>query len=268
MAMLDKRHQESIKTELYDRHSSEFYDYHAKRGDVKFYVDFATESGGPILEIGCGTGRILIPTARASINITGLDKSEEMLNICRRKLESEQPEVRDRVKLVHADMTDFNLGSKFSLVTIPYGPFNCLVSIDEQLKCLNCIKRHLHQKGTLVLDLFYPSSREFSSGVEGFLAKTPFEMPDGRSVTWGVRNSSVDYNRQTIHEEMTYYIHYSDGHDEALIYPSSLHYFYRYEAEHLLARTGFKIESVYSDFDKEPFGTKYPSELIFLARKA
>ncbi len=82
MAMLDKRHQESIKAELYDRHSSEFYDYHAKHGDVKFYVDFATESGGPILEIGCGTGRILIPTARASINITGLDKSEEMLNIC------------------------------------------------------------------------------------------------------------------------------------------------------------------------------------------
>lgn len=66
--------------------------YHAKRRDVNFYVDFAVESGGTVLEIGCGTGRILIPTTRVGINITGLDKSEEMLSICRRKLESEPPD--------------------------------------------------------------------------------------------------------------------------------------------------------------------------------
>lgn len=103
--------------------------YHAKRRDVNFYVDFAVESGGTVLEIGCGTGRILIPTTRVGINITGLDKSEEMLSICRRKLESEPPEVRDRVKVSRADMSDFNLESKFSLVTIPFGSFNCLVSM-------------------------------------------------------------------------------------------------------------------------------------------
>jgi len=268
MSIPDDNNREKIVAELYDRHSSDFYDYHAKRGDVKFYVNCAVESGGPVLEIGCGTGRLLIPTARAGINITGLDKSEEMLNICRRKLASEPPEVRDRVKLICADMSDFNLKSKFSLVTIPFGPFNFLISIEEQMKCLNCIKHHLSDGRTLVLDVFYPSSKEFSLGEKGFVAKTPFKMPDGRSVTWGVRFSSVDYNRQTIYEEMTYYVHYPDGRNETLVYPSSLRYFYRYEVEHLLARAGFVTEAVYADFDKEPFGVKYPSELVFLAKLA
>lgn len=266
--MPDENRRETIIAELYDKHSSEFYDYHARRGDVKLYVDFAVESRGPVLELGCGTGRILIPVAKAGINITGLDKSEEMLNICRRKLENELPETRNRVKLVHADISDFNLGSEYALVTIPYGPFNNLISVEEQLRCLNCIKQHLTHNGTLVLDLFYPSSGEFSEGLEGFVVKTPFEMPDGRSVTWGLRFSSVDYNRQTISEEMTYYVHYPDGHDEVLVYPSSLRYFYRYEVEHLLARAGYTTESVYSSFDKEPFGSRYPSELVFFARKA
>jgi len=71
--------------ELYDRYSSEFYDYHAKRGDVNFYVNFTVESGGPVLEIGCGTGRILIPTARAGIRITGLDMSGGDVEDMRRK---------------------------------------------------------------------------------------------------------------------------------------------------------------------------------------
>lgn len=254
--------------ELYDRQSSEFYDYHAKRGDVKFYVGLAVESKGPVLEIGCGTGRVLIPTARKGINITGLDNSKEMLRLCQNKLNGEPSEVRDRVKLVHVDMRDFNLKREFSLATIPFGPFNSLVSVKEQLNCLNCVKRHLHHNGVLVLDLFYPSSKEFASGEEGFVAKTPFKMPDDRIVTWGIHFNSVDYHEQIIHEEMFYDVSYPDGHEERLVYSSLLRYFYPYEAEHLLARSGFKVESVYADFTKEPFGSKYPSELILKARKA
>ena len=269
--MEDAKRQHRIAAELYDRHSSEFYDYHAKRGDVEFYVDLAAASGGEVLEIGCGTGRLLIPTARAGVHITGLDNSDEILEICRRKLEDESPEVRGRVNLVRADMRDFDMGSEFSLVTIPFGPFNCLVSVEEHIRCLNCIKLHLGDTGALVMDLWYPNLRELSAsedGAEIVSVKTPFCMPDGRSVTWGIRNTSVDYNRQIIQEEMFYNIRYPDGHEEQMVYPSPMRYFFRYEVEHLLARTGFRTESVYADFDKEPFGSKYPSELVFLARKA
>jgi hypothetical protein len=66
---------------------------------------------------------------------------------------------------------------------------------------------------------------------------------------------------------MFYDIRYPDGHKERIVYPSPMRYFFHYEVEHLLARTGFRTESVYADFEKECFGSKYPSELVFVASK-
>lgn len=66
---------------------------------------------------------------------------------------------------------------------------------------------------------------------------------------------------------MYYNINYPGGKKEKLVYPASMRYFYRYEIEHLLARTGFRINKVFSDFSRNKFGTKYPSELIIEAIK-
>ena len=71
---------------------AEFYDHVVEvreREDVDFFVDQARESGGPLLELGCGTGRVLIPTAKAGIEIVGLDLSVSMLEQCRKRLASE-----------------------------------------------------------------------------------------------------------------------------------------------------------------------------------
>ena len=265
----ESRYNETL-AEIYDRHSSEFYDYHAKRGDIEFYVGYAKDADGKALELGCGTGRVLIPTARAGIHITGLDNSGEMLKICRRKLEGETPHVRDRVNLVNADMRSFDLDEKYSLVTIPFGPFNYLVSTNDQIQCLRCIRRHLADTGVLVMDLWYPNLRELpksENGADIVTVETPFSMPDGRSIKWGIRNTSVDYNRQIIYEDLFYDIRHPNGNEERLIYPAPMRYFFRYEVEHLLARTGFRTNAVYAGFDKEPFGAKYPSEMIFAASK-
>src|SRR5215472_9641701 len=98
----------------------EFYDHvvpYASRQDVAFYVDAARESRGPVLELGCGTGRVLIPTARAGIEIMGLDASEGMLDGCRRRCTSGGSS--RRASLQRGDMRDFELGRTFRLVTIP-----------------------------------------------------------------------------------------------------------------------------------------------------
>jgi ubiquinone/menaquinone biosynthesis C-methylase UbiE len=71
---------------------ADLYDHvalHRERPDVAFFVDAAKASGGPVLEVGCGTGRVLIPTARAGIDIVGLDLSPHMLAVCRRRLQDE-----------------------------------------------------------------------------------------------------------------------------------------------------------------------------------
>jgi SAM-dependent methyltransferase len=67
------------------RNIADLYDWvgpYRSRQDVNFYVEEAISSGGPVLEIGCGTGRVLIPTAQAGIEIFGLDSSAQMLKIC------------------------------------------------------------------------------------------------------------------------------------------------------------------------------------------
>ena len=268
--MESKKPEGTVIAEIYDKHSSEFYDHHAKRGDVQFYADCAAESGGTALEIGCGTGRVLIPTAKRGVQITGIDNSGEMLKVCRDKLTNESADVRERVDLVCADMRSFDLGRKYSTVTIPFGPFNYLVSPEEQLQCLSCVRDHLTETGILVIDLWYPNLRDLWKSENGAVivdVKTPFTMEDGRRVTWGIRNVSVDYACQIIHEEMFYNVVYPDGKTACMVYPAPMRYFFRYEVEHLLARTGFKVKAVYADFDKNPFGSKYPSEMIFAAEK-
>ena len=136
---------------------AEFYDHvprYATRADVDFYVQAAAASGGPVLELGCGTGRILIPTARAGIEIVGLDAAAGMLDACRQRLQSEQPAVRERVRLHQGDMRHFDFGSRFRLVTIPFRPFQHLVTVEDQLACLGAIRHHLVPGGRLVFDCF------------------------------------------------------------------------------------------------------------------
>jgi SAM-dependent methyltransferase len=92
-------------------------------GDVAFYVGEARSAGSPVLELGCGTGRILIPTAEAGVEVVGLDASPDMLAIARNKLERLPAHVHKRVQLREGDMRDFALHSRFLLVTIPYRTF-------------------------------------------------------------------------------------------------------------------------------------------------
>jgi SAM-dependent methyltransferase len=128
----------------------EFYDHivpYATRADVRFYVEAARECGGPVLELGCGTGRILVPTARAGVEIAGLDASEGMLDACRRRLRAEPPEVQGRVSLHRGDLRDFDLARAFRLVTIPFRPFQHLITVAEQLACLGAIRLILTSTG-------------------------------------------------------------------------------------------------------------------------
>src|SRR5438445_3360009 len=88
--------------------------------DGPFYVDLAQRIGGPVLEIGCGTGRVLLPIARAGTTIHGVDSSLPMLGILREKIEREPPDVRERIRNHHAHIRNFRLGKKHSFVIISF----------------------------------------------------------------------------------------------------------------------------------------------------
>ncbi|MCU0486023.1 MAG: class I SAM-dependent methyltransferase [Anaerolineales bacterium] len=261
-------------TSGYDSYAfvADLYDHvipYQERPDVNFYVQAARQLVGPVLEIGCGTGRILIPTARAGINITGLDLSSHMLEVCRSRLQEEPPEVQGRVRLVMADMRQFDLSHTYSLATVPFRPFQHLTTVADQLACLACIHRHLAAGGRLILDLFNPFLPALTSDTIGQeLGDEPeFTMPDGRRVVRRHRITERDYFSQVNSTELIYYVTYPDGKQERLVHAFQMRYLFRFEAEHLLVRSGFEVEAVYADYERNPYGSVYPGDLIFVARK-
>ena len=259
--------------ESYDEYTSiaELYDYvvpYRERQDVAFFVEAARESGGPVLEVGCGTGRVLIPTARAGLEITGLDLSQHMLEVCRARLKTEPEEVRARVRLVEGDMRKFELSQTFQLVTLPFRPFQHLTTVEDQLACLVCLRRHLDEDGKLILDIFNPSMESLvrQNFGEEISEEPEFSMPDGRKVIRRHKIVSRDEANQVNYVELIYYVTHPDGRQERLVQAFPMRYLFRYETEHLLRRAGFEVEQLYADYDKSPYGSKQPGELIFVAR--
>ena len=251
---------------------ADLYDHvipYRDRPDTGFYIDAAKETGGPVLEVGCGTGRVLIPTARAGIEIVGLDLSPSMLNVCRERLLEEPKEVRTRVQLIDADMRDFKLEQTFRLVTIPFRPFQHLTTVEDQLSCLGCIHRHLVEGGRLIFDIFNPSLEALTREDVGeeIIEEPGFTTPDGRRVVRRHRIVSRNHFNQIIYVELIYDVTHPDGREERLVHPFPMRYLFRFEAEHLLVCGGFEIEHVYADFDKNLYGSKYPGDLIFVAKK-
>ena len=250
--------------DLYD-HVVSYHD----RPDLGFYLEAAKDYGGPVLEVGCGTGRILIPTARAGMRITGLDLSTHMLAVCRARLADEPAAVREQVDLVEGDMRDFALGRQFSLITIPFRPFQHLTTVDDQLACLQTVHRHLEADGRLIIDLFNPSLTALTQRALGeeFGDEPPFTTPDGRRVIRRQKVVSRDLFRQIQQIELIYYVTYPDGREERIVHAFPMRYLFRFEAEHLLARAGFEILDLYADFNRAPIGTTYPGELIFRTQR-
>ncbi len=251
---------------------ADLYDFvvpYQGRPDVDFFVEAAQEAGGPVLEAGCGTGRVLIPTAREGIEITGLDLSTHMLDVCRERLAEEAQEVQERVQLVEADMRDFDLGRTFALATIPFRPFQHLTTVADQISCLRTLHRHLTPGGRLILDLFNPSMEALTHDNLGqeFSDEADFMMPDGRHVRRSHMVVSRDYFEQVIRAELIYYVTHPDGNQERLVHAFPMRYLFRFEAEHLLLRCGYEVEALYAGYDKSAYGSTYPGELIFVARK-
>ena len=265
---------------LYDGFIADYYDesplVRGRTQDVAFYVDAVRELGGPVLELGCGTGRITLALAEAGFHVTGLDNSQRMLEQCRPKLAAVPRDVQERVHLVHGDMTAFDLGENFSSVIIPFRPFQHLLQVEEQMACLESVRKHLwaegrragEKRGHLILDMFQTDAERMHHveyQKEGLV--TEYMMPDGRHVRIMERVAGFHRAAQQNDVEMIFYVDHPDGKDERLVFAWPLRYFFRYEVEHLLARCGFRVTALYGDFDRSPLEDLSP-EMIFVAESA
>ena len=249
-----------------------FYDSaydHLRTKDIDFFVDYSRKSKGHTLELGCGTGRVLIPTAAAGCEITGLDLSSNMLGKCREKLDRQPAEVQERVKLVRGNMTGFDTGGTYQLITIPFRPFQHLVSVEEQKGCLTSINKHLAPGGLFIFDVFHPYPPRLVHNPEYMIEKEDLpetQLPDGRTVRRTSRIAGFHRDQQYNDIELIYYISHPDGETERLVQAFRMRYYFRYELEHLLELCGFKVVGLFGDFDKSEFTSDSP-EMVFVAEK-
>ena len=254
-------HYNPIISSLYD-----FVPVYASRADVTFYVDEARASAGNVLEVGCGTGRVLIPTARADIAIDGLDESADMLSACARKLEREATEVRQRVELHQSDARDFELRKSFALVTAPFRVMQHQITIDDQLRFLAAVKRHLRPNGRFVFDVFNPSFAALVSADGTEREDVPeTRLPDGRSFRRTGRVKSVRFIEQVSEIELIYYVtDAAGGKTQRNVQSFDMRWYLREELTHLLARAGFSVAALYGDFDRSPL-TDASKEIVVVA---
>lgn len=243
----------------------EYYDLdHDVTVDLGFYLEFAQQSGSPILELACGTGRVALPLAKAGFEVYGLDISENMLAICRRKVRAAGLE--DQVHLFRADMTKFDLSNiEFNLAFIALRSFMHLLEPQEQISCLECVHKHLCYGGTLILSTIAPDPEKLSQEPGPFALQREFGLQNGNHVLRMVRLVKHDLARQVRQFEFRFEEYDQTGapvHERTV--PLFTRYTFHYEMQYLLERTGFEVIEVFRDYERNPYdGT---GEMIVVAR--
>jgi len=250
------------------RETAKYYDsaYAVKPdlNDIDFYVELANSVGGTTLEVACGTGRVLIPTARTGVTIEGLDFADPLLNILRDKLAKEPIEVQERVTLHKGDMRDFKLGKQFDLITVPFRPLQHLYNIEDQLKAFARFRDHLKPKGKLGFNVFFPNHVALED-----LGTLQYELewtdPEDSSITITRSFIKRSLNKLEQYFDAEFIYHHTKGEKliEEKIVPFKMSYYTYPQIQLLLKQTGFKIAQEYGSFDKEPISIC--KEMIIIA---
>src|SRR5512139_2154989 len=189
--------------ELYDLFYADFQD------DIEMYRGFAERTGGSILEVGSGTGRVALALAREGHAVVGLELSEAMRAVAQRK--AARVQLGDRVEFVAGDMRRFQLDQHFGLIGVPLNTFLHNLTLDDQLATLACFKKHLHPGGLLVLDCFNPDPVCAADDGRLIVQRSVMDRATGQ-VALLLLSRTTEWNRQV--QEITYLVDRPDRHGQ------------------------------------------------------
>ena len=231
--------------------------------DVPLVLELAAENPGPILELGCGTGRLLLPLARAGCEVVGLDNSPEMLNRARGRLAPESARATDKVALVLGDALSLPpqvTSTRYGLVLIPY---NTLLHFAERevATVLRQVARVLEPGGRLFIDVASPFAlAEQDDTAVPVLETTLRDEQTGAVEQWS--RSHLDAEAQIMHVAWEFRNTAVAGDSQAL--DMAYHYYYPHQLELLLRQAGLRLSELWGDYGREPF-TEESERLLLLA---
>jgi SAM-dependent methyltransferase len=243
-----------------------YYDpFHSNRqDDVEFWKSIAARTCGPVLEIGCDTGRVGLEIARNGNRICGVDQSEAILDVFRQKLATESDVVRQRVQLHLGDMRTFLLNQRFELALIPFRPLQHMLTLEDQIAALTNARRHLTTGGILGFDVFFPDFSSFDQpdGVEQ--PEREWIDDEGCTVRRFFLRHRVDKVNQVIYASFIFRTYRGTDLVAEEISPLNMSYYTYPHLRLLLKLSQFELAEEFGSFRRAPITVH--QEMIILAR--
>jgi SAM-dependent methyltransferase len=246
-----------------------FYDWECRRflrnqnNDLPLLLPLAREHGGPVLELGCGTGRVTMELAASGVDVVGLDQSRPMLDRLQRKLDA-RPQTGGRVTLLEADMCAFSLKEQFPLVIAPYNSL-CYLSSADLRSCLRTVRGHL-KPGHKFFCQVSAIATSAPHRPEWELLAVDYLEPDGSGpVTAMYERTRRDAEQEIVSLDERYVLFWPDGNKEVHEFTVRLRSVHRAEIEPLFALEGFRIIHSYGGLDLCPMTDEDESVLLYIA---
>lgn len=239
--------------------AAEYYDLQNNpTSDIPFYRERLPSPDAQVLEIGCGTGRVLLPLAEDCRYIHGIDISASMLEICRQKL-SRSGLATERAALTHGDISAFDLGRTFDLIIAPYRVFHNLETDAQVGGLFRCIHRHLAPGGTAILNVFKPNTspeamlQSWVSQEEDYGGER--QLAEGKRLVWYHRRARLTPAPLTFYPEFIYRLYSSSGAlEKETVFSIPMRCWYPGEFERVVVDHGFVVVGKWGGYTGEAWG--------------
>lgn len=253
--------------DFYDR-VARYYDAENEHmvQDLELYSALAEAQGAPVLEVGCGTGRVTFHLAGAGFAVTGVDLSAAMLERARRKAAG-RADLNDMVSFIQADAAQAAYPDRYPLIVLPYNTMMHFHTTEAQLRLVRHLSAHLAEGGLMVIDL--PNAGESFATAEdsAVTLERSFVLPESRHLVMQQSVSRLDRTAQMQSVTWLYDEISAAGTLTRTIAPVLLRYVFPAELDLLLMVCGLQRVARYGDYDESPFEEGCP-RLIVYARQA
>lgn len=216
-----------------------------------FYVNEVLKAGKNVLEYGTATGLLTIPLARAGVLVDSVDISPDMHEYVIERINNEDDLVKENINLILADMIEYKTDKKYDSIIIADNVLLAAGSLEKQIKFLKNARTHLKKGGKLILDIFTPDLDIIANGKDSQSCNFKIEKINRmyHAQIFTLVNPlkqilSIDFFHEVIEDDMTIKDKHYSHVDFRYLYPSELSL--------LLSLCGFKIESIYENFDYKP----------------
>ncbi|HEY3379885.1 MAG TPA: class I SAM-dependent methyltransferase [Armatimonadota bacterium] len=223
--------------------------------DISFYLQQVPLPQARVLELGCGTGRVLLPLVEHCAYIHGLDCSEAMLAICQEKLQRAAI-APERARIDAADITDFDLDQQFDLITAPFRVMQNLATDGEVDGLFRGIHKHLAPSGTAILNVFRPYlDREHMLAEWCRPEKYNYEIPvAGGLLRRYDKLARITADPLVCYPELIYRFYQHEQLVDEAVLPIAMRCYYPDEFVRLIEDHGFRVTGKWGGYAGEAYG--------------